>query len=176
MKAETLNNLWDKVEEKEADETEGQTERSPVMSLLEDSQGISVHLDVSVEIHLAEGCHRDFFLVAVLDICRMLEGHVVFDGTVGDDGLAGARADGGGNEPDSSGDGDCYRSGQNEVDDDSSSGAEGEVEHLEYDDVPQCQALTEGRHLGCGALDGEQEVQEIGEVRSYLQQIPLIIA
>lgn len=97
------NDLGDHASKEVLDQTEGEAEASPVMSVLEGLQAVTVELDVAVKVHLVEGLHGDLALAMVLGLVfGLLEGEVVLDGAAGELGLLSlARRDGRDCEPES---------------------------------------------------------------------------
>lgn len=84
------NDLGDHASQEVLDQTKGEAEASPVMSVLESLQAVTVEVDVSVEVQLVESLHGDLVLALVLGlVLGLLEGQVVLDGAAGKLGLLG---------------------------------------------------------------------------------------
>lgn len=108
------NNLGNHAGQEKLIQAHGEPERSPVMSILEHLQAITLEIDGSVKVHLVESFHGDLALAMVLGlVVLVVELEVVLDwlsGVLGFLVLAGR--DGGGGRPENHQDGNASEDGQ----------------------------------------------------------------
>lgn len=75
-------NLWNHASQEELVQTHGEAKASPIMSVLENFQAVSIEFNVAIEVHFEECPHWN--LVSALVFCLvglLLEGEVMFDWT-----------------------------------------------------------------------------------------------
>lgn len=101
-------NLGDHAEEEELDETNGETEASPVMSVFHGLKAVTLEVNVAVKVHLMESLHGDLVVTTVLEsIGVLLEIKVVLDRASRETSLVIlAGADGRDDQPEGAKDGD----------------------------------------------------------------------
>jgi hypothetical protein len=74
------NNFWCEVEENIFEETDCESEACPIVSVLENLKSVTIEVNISIEVHVVEGFHRDLVLSAVLQLVLiLLEGKVVLN-------------------------------------------------------------------------------------------------
>lgn len=93
--------LGNHAEEEVLDQTNCETEASPVMAVLQDIKAIALELDITIKVHLIEGLHGNLAGATVLGaVGLLLEVKVILDGTARQLGLLRlAGADGRDDEP-----------------------------------------------------------------------------
>lgn len=96
------------------EQAQGETEAGPVVSVLHGLQGVTLEVDLVVEVHLVESLHGDLALAVVLDAVMLaVEVQVVLDRASGVlDLLVLAGGDGRGHSPEDHEDGDGGEDGE----------------------------------------------------------------
>ena len=70
------------------DQAQGEAEVGPIVAVLENLEGITVEVNITVKIHLVEGLHWDLVTALVLGrVGGLFEGEVVLNATAGEPGL-----------------------------------------------------------------------------------------
>lgn len=105
--ASVHDELGNHAQQKVLDETDGEAEAGPVVTVLHNLEAVTLEVDVTVKVHLVEGLHGDLVGATVLEtVGLLLEVQVVLDGTARELGLVRlTRGDGGDGEPPSCQDG-----------------------------------------------------------------------
>jgi hypothetical protein len=101
LRTSVHDNLGNHAKEEELDESNGETEAGPVMTVLHGLEAVTLEVDIAVKVHLVEGLHGDLVVATVLDtVGLLLEVEVELDTTVRKaDLVVLARADGRDNKP-----------------------------------------------------------------------------
>lgn len=82
------DDLGNHAEEEVLAKADSEAEACPVVSILQDFEGIPVEVNVAVEVHLVESLNGDLVLAMVLLlICRLLECEIVLNRSTGIFGL-----------------------------------------------------------------------------------------
>ena len=66
------DNLRCEAEEDELEETDGEPEARPVMSVLHHLEAVTIEVDIALKVHVVEGLHGDLVSSTVLELIRIV--------------------------------------------------------------------------------------------------------
>lgn len=88
MRPSVHDDLWCELEEDKLEKADGESEASPIGSVLEDLQAVTIEFDIAIEVLVVESLHRDLRLSTIpQSIGLVLEGKVMLDWAPGQSNL-----------------------------------------------------------------------------------------